>query len=129
MHLSYKKLQKETLCDIQLSSPTSWLPLSAKNQNREELKQISLCHSFLRLKLLKLLFLNHVFFWIPASIAEAAAVIPDGAKIFFAKGAAIFINGAANILNIGPKIGLNYFSDLSLRKFYVSWHIVIKCNS
>ena len=24
-----------------------------------------------------------IFFWIPASIAEAAAVIPNGARIFF----------------------------------------------
>ena len=30
-----------------------------------------------------------LFFLIPASIAEAAAVIPNGAKIFFAKGTAI----------------------------------------
>ena len=30
-----------------------------------------------------------IFFWIPASIAEAAAVIPNGARIFFfAKGTA-----------------------------------------
>ena len=26
---------------------------------------------------------SYIFFWIPASIAEAAAVIPNGAKIFF----------------------------------------------
>ena len=26
-----------------------------------------------------------IFFWVPASIAEAAAVIPIGAKIFFDK--------------------------------------------
>ena len=38
------------------------------------------------------------FFWNPASIVEAAAVIPDGAKTFFAKGIAIFINGPANLL-------------------------------
>ena len=30
-----------------------------------------------------------IFFWIPASIAEATAVISDGAKILFAKGTAI----------------------------------------
>ena len=36
------------------------------------------------------------FFFIPALIAEAAAVIPNGAKIFFAKGTATFINGPAN---------------------------------
>ena len=39
------------------------------------------------------------FFWIPASIADAAAVIPNRAKIFFAKGTATFINGPANLLN------------------------------
>ena len=39
------------------------------------------------------------FFWIPASIAEAAAVIPNGAKTFFAKAIATFINGPANLLN------------------------------
>ena len=43
------------------------------------------------------------FFWIPASIAQAAAVVPNGAKIFFAKGTAIFINGPANLLNNDPK--------------------------
>ena len=43
------------------------------------------------------------FFWIPASIAEAAAVIPNGAKIFLAKGTATFINGPANLLKNGPK--------------------------
>ena len=42
-------------------------------------------------------------FWIPASIAEAAAVIPNGGKTFFAKGTATFINGAANLLNEEPK--------------------------
>ena len=45
----------------------------------------------------------YFFFWIPASIAEAAAVIPNGAKIFFAKGIAAFINGPANLLNNDPK--------------------------
>ena len=43
-----------------------------------------------------------IFFWIPASIAEAAAVIPNGAKTFFAKGIATFINGPANLLNKNP---------------------------
>ena len=38
-------------------------------------------------------------FWISASIAEAAAVIPNGAKTFFAKGIATFINGPVNLLN------------------------------
>ena len=43
------------------------------------------------------------FFWIPASIAEAAAVIPNGAKKIFATGIATFINGPANLLNKDPK--------------------------
>ena len=40
-----------------------------------------------------------VFFWIAPSIAEAAAVIPNGAKIFFANGTATFINGPAILLS------------------------------
>ena len=44
-----------------------------------------------------------VFFLIPASIAEAVAVIPNGAKIFFANGIATFINEPANLLNNDPK--------------------------
>ena len=43
------------------------------------------------------------FFWTPASITEAGTVIPNGAKIFFAKGIATFINGPANLLNNDPK--------------------------
>ena len=43
------------------------------------------------------------FFWNPASIAEAAAVIPNGAKIFFAKATATFIKGPANLLKKDPK--------------------------
>ena len=43
------------------------------------------------------------FFCIPASNAEAAAVIPNGAKTFFAKGTAFFINGLANLLTKDPK--------------------------
>ena len=42
------------------------------------------------------------FFRIPASNAEAAAVIPNGAKTSFAKGIANFINGPANLLNKAP---------------------------
>ena len=44
-----------------------------------------------------------IFFLIPASIDEAAAVIPNGAKTFFVKGTAIFINGPANLLDNDPK--------------------------
>ena len=39
------------------------------------------------------------FFLILALIAEAGTVIPNGAKTFFAKGFATFINGPANLLN------------------------------
>ena len=44
-----------------------------------------------------------IFFWVAASIAEAAAVIPNGAKLFFTKGTANFINRSANLLNNDPK--------------------------
>ena len=44
------------------------------------------------------------FFLIPASIAEAAAVIPNGSKTFIAKEIATFINGPANLLYNDPKI-------------------------
>ena len=68
------------------------------------------------------------FFWIPASIAEAAAVIPNGTKTFFAKVIATFINGLANLLNKDPKyppdwIILWIFFFLNL---YISWHIIIE---
>ena len=43
------------------------------------------------------------FFWIPASIAEAVAVIPNGTKIFFAKGTPTFTTGPANLLSNDPK--------------------------
>ena len=44
-----------------------------------------------------------ISFCIPASNAEAAAVIANGAQTFFAKGTASFINGPANLLNKDPK--------------------------
>ena len=44
-----------------------------------------------------------LFFLTPASIAEAAAVIPNGAKIFFAKETVTFINGPFNLLNNDTK--------------------------
>ena len=44
-----------------------------------------------------------IFFWIPASIAKAAAVILNGATIFFARGTATFINEPSNLLNSDPK--------------------------
>ena len=42
-------------------------------------------------------------FLIPASITEAAAVITNGAKTFFAKGIATFINEPVNLLNNHPE--------------------------
>ena len=44
-----------------------------------------------------------IFFWIPKSIAEAAAVIPNGTKTYFAYGTATFINGPSNLLSNEPK--------------------------
>ena len=44
-----------------------------------------------------------LFFLILASIAESDAVIPNGAKICFAKGIANFKNGPANLLSNDPK--------------------------
>ena len=49
------------------------------------------------------MFFCFVFFLIPASVAEAAAVIPNGAKIFLANWTATFINVPANLLNSEPK--------------------------
>ena len=43
------------------------------------------------------------FFLIPSSIAEAAAVIANGAEIFFDKGTATFSAGTANLLDNDPK--------------------------
>ena len=40
----------------------------------------------------------YFFFLISASIAEAAGVIPNGAKIFFAEAIDTFINRPANLL-------------------------------
>ena len=44
-----------------------------------------------------------IFYWIASSIAEAAAVIPNGAKTFCANGAATFINGPAILHSNEPK--------------------------
>ena len=44
-----------------------------------------------------------IFFKIPATIADTAAVIPDEAKTFFANGKATFINGPAILLTNEPK--------------------------
>ena len=45
------------------------------------------------------MFQNNVFLF----LIEAAAVIPNGAKTFFAKGIATFISGPASLLNNDPK--------------------------
>ena len=44
-----------------------------------------------------------IFFWIPASITEAAAVTLDGTKMFFGNGTATSSNKPANLLNDEPK--------------------------
>ena len=44
-----------------------------------------------------------IFFYIASSIANAAAVIPNRAKIFFANETATFINGTTTVLNNEPK--------------------------
>ena len=43
-----------------------------------------------------------IFFWIPASVADAVAVTPNGDNIFFASRTATFINGTAILLNNKP---------------------------
>ena len=43
------------------------------------------------------------FLCVPACITEAAAIIHNGAKTFFAEGTATFINGLTNSLNSDPK--------------------------
>ena len=43
------------------------------------------------------------FFWILPSIADIAAVKPNGANTFLADGITTFINGSANLLNNLPK--------------------------
>ena len=50
------------------------------------------------------LYQNHAFFFrIPASIAEAAAVVVNEAKIFFLKGTATFITWPAILLKNDPE--------------------------
>ena len=44
-----------------------------------------------------------LFFLIPPSIAEEAALIPNGTTIFFASETAYFINESAILLNNEPK--------------------------
>ena len=44
-----------------------------------------------------------IFFLMSASIAYAAAIIPNRAKMFFAKETSTFINGPAILLNNDPK--------------------------
>ena len=68
-----------------------------------------------------------MFFFIPASIAAAAAVIPNGAKIFFVKITTTFINGPASLLNNDPKNPPDciIFKTLCLRNLTVSWHMLV----
>ena len=66
------------------------------------------------------------FFWIPATIAESATVIPNEAKIFFANETATFINGPTNLLNNETK---NPPDWISFRQLYISWHVVFNCIS
>ena len=47
--------------------------------------------------------MNFFFFCILPSIADIAAVKPNGANAFLANGVATFINGHANLLNNLPK--------------------------
>ena len=61
-----------------------------------------------------------IFFWILASIAEAAAVIPNGARIFFASGTATFVRVRANLLKISPD---------QIKQLYINWHIIFKWRS
>ena len=64
-------------------------------------------------------------FWIFASIAEAVAVIPNKAKIFFAYGTATFINGSAILLNNDPKIPPDYIIlDISVLDNFTSVNIL-----
>ena len=65
-------------------------------------EQFSLYHSFLNLKLLKLLFQNHYisFFCIPASNAKLAAVRPNKPRDFmtdFNNGSPVFNNGPRSL--------------------------------
>ena len=51
-----------------------------------------------------------IFFWAPESIAEAAAVIYNIAKTFFAKRIGTFINAPAYLLNSDPKNSPDWIS-------------------
>ena len=53
-----------------------------------------------------------IFFYILPSIADIAAVKPNGANTFLANGIATFINGPANLLNNltkNPPDCINFF--------------------
>ena len=53
-----------------------------------------------------------VFFYILLSIADIAAVKPNGANTFLANGKATFINGPANLLNNLPNNPPDYINFL-----------------
>ena len=69
-----------------------------------------------------------IYCGIAASIAEAAAVIPNGAKMIFANGTATFINRRANakLLNNEHRSPPDWIIlDIwDIRQLYISWHVV-----
>ena len=65
--------------------------------------QFSLCNSFLHLRLLELLFQKQVFFCIPASAADAAAVNPNGISTLLANGLITFFINDNPVLNYEPR--------------------------
>ena len=70
----------------------------------QESEQFSLCHSFLYLKLLKLLSQNRVFsFEFLHQLLKQLLLFLMELKYFFAKRVATFINRAANLLNSHSK--------------------------
>ena len=46
---------------------------------------------------------SHIFLWVASCIAEADAIIADGAKTFLATETVIFINRPANLPNKAPR--------------------------
>ena len=66
-----------------------------------------------------------IFFYISVSTAEAAAVIPNGSKIFFAKGTTTFINGPLILVNNEPKNPPDWISlDISALDNFISVDIL-----
>ena len=64
---------------------------------------------------------NIIFFWISASIADAAAVILNRAKIFFANGLLLSLMGLIFYLIMPLKTSrLSYFRYSCIRQLYMS---------